>query len=104
MNGKPGCDDRSITDGGCSTDETLTLDDRNRLGDLALLSEHQLKLGDSLAETSRTMGVLVERHREFNGPFDELQVKMTQLQELVKELGEEVMRFSHVYEDAVAGG
>ncbi len=103
MNGEPVSDDKSIIDGGRATDETLTLDDRDRLGDLALFSEGCINLGDSLGEASRTMGVLVERQPEFNGPCVELLVKMRQLHGLVKELGREVICFSHMYEDTVTG-
>lgn len=102
MNGEPGCDDKSIIDGGQTTDESLTPDDRNRLGDLALLSENILELGDSLAEASRTLTVLVERHPEFDGASRELHAKMALLQELQVELAKTVMCFSHVYEDTVA--
>lgn len=103
MSGEPECEDSSIIGGDRTSDETLTPADRDRLGELALFSEECIELGDSLEEASRTMGVLVERHPRFDGSSEELQVKMTQLHQLVKELGKEVMRFSHAYEDTVAG-
>lgn len=103
MNSEHGRYDRSIIDRARSTDETLSPEDRNRLGDLALLSQNHLGLGDSLAKAGRTMEMLVERHPEFDGSAEEMRVMVTQLHELMKELGKEVMRFSHVYEDTVAG-
>lgn len=95
--------DKSIIDGCDAADETLTPDECARLGELALLSENLVELGDSLAEASRTLTVLIERHPEFHGASGELRTKMTLLQELQAELGRTVMRFSLRYEDTVAG-
>ena len=83
-----------------SDDEVLTLKDRELLGDLALRSECFAETSDALLEASQELASLVRRCPEFEQQaFSRLCANMRQLSDAEGELGKEVMRFSHLWED-----
>lgn len=104
MVNEPARNDRSATREGLAVDEALTPEIREVLGNLALNAETHVEVGDALAEADSMLASVVKRHPEFDGPAAELRAKLAQLQNLHNEAGEEVMRYSHAYEDATMAG
>lgn len=94
-------EDESTAGQGQGCDACLTRESRETLANLAVASEAHVEIGDTLRRASRMLGMLAERTSEFGKPSSELCAKMMQLQHLHKELGGQIMRFSHAYEDAV---
>ncbi len=92
---------KRFADQGEVFDDVLTLKDRETLGGLALCSAAFAETGETLSEASRELALLVTRYPELEKAFSELCAKMRRLAEAGSELGNEVMRFSHLYEDAV---
>lgn len=91
----------STVSAGRPVDDALTPTARRALGDLALVSQDQFELSEAVAESRQTLTLMVDRHPEFAGCSSELREKMAELQHHLRELGTQVMRYSHTYEDAV---
>ena len=99
--------ERNKTSNSCqgqAAEEALTPEIRAVLGNLALNVQTHTEFGDALAEANRTLGSLLERHPELEGPSRELRAKVAQLQGLHSELAKEVMRYSHAFEDVMVSG
>ncbi len=101
---EPERNDRSAARQGQTVDETLTPEIREVLGNLALNAEAHVEISEALAGTHRMLSAMVKRHPEFDGTAGELRAKLAQLQDLHNEAGKEVIRYSHVYEDATMAG
>ncbi len=84
--------------------EEFTAGIGEKLGDLALLSEQHTDLSVALGQAHEMLASLVERHPEFRGTSRELLAKLEHLEHLQASLGTEVMKYSHLYEDAAAAG
>lgn len=100
MNDKPNGNDGPSMNSHEASDDGLTLEIREVLGNLALNAETHVEVSEVLAETNRMLTAVVERHPEFDGSACELRAKLAKLQDLHQEAGREVMRYSHAHEDA----
>jgi hypothetical protein len=82
-------------------DEFLTQKEKDVLSGLALSSEECTDLAEALARTEHRLAQVIERHAEFDGPSRRLREKLSQLRRLSQNLGQKVMHYSHLCEDAL---